>query len=113
MKRDRKKGTFFDELYKKIDKKEIMQINIDEMAGLLEEKDMNCIITKDRSLQKAIDKSNNYITKKILYNKNVVICSIFNNEIKFFMMTSVKSCTRDGFEKYNKKISKEYVYKEL
>ena len=111
--KDRKKGTFFDELYKKIDKKEIMQINIDEMAGLLEEKDMNCIITKDRSLQKAIDKSNNYITKKILYNKNVVICSIFNNEIKFFMMTSVKSCTRDGFAKYNKKISKEYVYKEL
>lgn len=111
--KDRKKATFFHELCKKIDKKATMQINIDEMAGLLEEKDMNCIITKDRSLQKAIDKSNNYITKKILYNKNVVICSIFNNEVKFFMMTSVKSCTRDGFEKYNKKISKEYVYKEL
>ena len=111
--KDRKKGTFFQELCEKIDKNAIMEIRIDEIANILEDNDMNCIITKDRSLQTAIEKSNDYITKRILYNKNVVICSIINDDVRFFMMTSVKSCTRDGFEKYNKKISKEYVYKEL
>ena len=110
---DIKKGGFFQNLNKKIDKKEIQYINLEEINTELEEKYINCIITKDKDLIQEIKKSNKLVSNKCLYNKNVIICLVTNENIKFYMLTSVRICTRDNLEKYNKKISQDYIYNEI
>lgn len=112
-KSDIKKGGFFQNLNKKINKKEIQYMNLEEINTELEEKYINCIITKDKDLIQEIKKSNKLVSNKCLYNKNVIICLVTNENIKFFMLTSVRICTRDNLEKYNKKISQDYIYNEI
>lgn len=108
--REIQKGGMFRKLKEKIEQNEIIKINKNELNTKLEQKYTNCIIIKNKEF---ITKAEEEINARQAYNKNVIICLIDNDDIKFYAECSTVTLTRNSLEKFNKKIKKHFIYAEI
>lgn len=117
---DRKTCGFFSKLKEQLYNDTIMQFDINEINDKLHPRYTNVVITKERklidsgkSLFVKTGETKNTLASRIFYNKNVIICLVEDNEIKFFVVFSVLTYTRNGLEKYNKRTKKSFEYREI
>ena len=113
---DIKREGFFKKFIKQMDLDECNRIDITEITDKLENKYLNCIITEDTDMindNLIREKYNNKISCRILYNKNVVICLVKNGNVDFYICNSIRTLTRNGFEKYNIIKKHEFIYNKI
>lgn len=111
------RAGFFRGLMEKIEQAQIIKTDIDDINAQMEGKYINCIITKNAELikqanEEELEKTTVMLNKQA-YNKNVIICLISEQKVKFYGRFSMQICTRENLTKYCKHINKEHKYLEI